>query len=112
MPGSARRPRLIDPFLDKVEEWVDHSQAHCCIGAKRVLSMDQAGKQDPSCALENPNKPDIWRPTARLLDEWLEQVGWTDRSMQQCRPYTSFGSQRLTAHRDLVSHMRTFLTRV
>ena len=26
--GSGRRPRLIDPFLDKVEEWVDRSKGH------------------------------------------------------------------------------------
>ena len=26
--GAGRRERLIDPFLDKVEEWVDRSKGH------------------------------------------------------------------------------------
>jgi hypothetical protein len=34
-------------------------QRHSCIEAKSVLAMHQAGSQDPSGILENPNKPDI-----------------------------------------------------
>jgi hypothetical protein len=36
-----------------------HPTGHCCIEAKSVLAIHQAGSQDPSGDLGNPDKPDI-----------------------------------------------------
>jgi hypothetical protein len=58
---------------------------HCCIKAKGVLAMPHSGEAGPSDTLENRNKPGILRPAAWLQGEQVDQLGWADRLMQQCR---------------------------
>lgn len=52
MAGSAAapgvvRPQLIDPFLDKVEEWVDRSKGHvrADVAHDKLLALNYAGSE-------------------------------------------------------------------
>jgi hypothetical protein len=57
---------------------------HCCIEAKGDLAMHRSNEADPLSALENRNKPGIRRPATWLLRGQVDQLGRTERSMQQC----------------------------
>jgi hypothetical protein len=48
---------------------------HCFTEGKSVLAVHQAGRQDPSGAPANSNKPDIWRSLTWLLGKRVKSVG-------------------------------------
>jgi hypothetical protein len=50
---------LAGPALARNHDGAHTHLGHCCIEAKGVLAVHQAGRQDPSHALANRNKPDI-----------------------------------------------------
>ncbi len=76
---------------------------HCCIKAKGALALHRSNEADPSDALKNHNKPDIRRPATWLLGEQTDQLGWTDRSMQQCPQPTRRHRQPGTLYRRRVT---------
>ncbi len=45
--GRGRRPRLVDPYLDKIEEWVDHSRGkvRADVAFDRLRAMGFAGDE-------------------------------------------------------------------
>ncbi len=77
VPGSARRPRLIDPFLDKIEDWVDRSkgQVRADVVHERLVVVGFTGDERTTRRVVAEAK-DRWRAGhRRTYRPWITEPG-------------------------------------
>jgi transposase len=77
VPGSAQRPRLIDPFLDQIEDWVDRSkgQVRADVVHERLVVVGFTGDERTTRRAVAEAK-DRWRAGhRRTYRPWITEPG-------------------------------------
>lgn len=96
--GRVRRPRLVDPYLDKIEEWVDHSRGkiRADVAFDRLRAMGFAGDErtvrravaEAKAAYTDGNRR-TYRPWVPEPGMWL-QYDWGAGPVINLRPTNLF----------------------
>jgi transposase len=99
VPGSVRRSRLIDPFLDKIEEWVDRSegQVRADVVHERLVVVGFAGDERTTRRAVADAK-DRWRAGhRRTYRPWITEPGMWCQFDWGAGPMVPFAGGRLRA---------------